>query len=386
MAGLEDIVPRTIAIVANGAIHHVDHYGNMGAIAVQKEDVEENINISTSSSVICLITQTFSGHILPDGTTLSDVDAFFKFLGNITRTKHLKPCFMILAAHWGTPHTVQRVGNTVSRHICKLLKNQDRHKDVIGEYTTILANLLDRDQLPAIVVEGLPHLLATLMDNVVRHKILRIYKNKFPTAGFKIAEYLLTARLYGKTLGKAVQKVTACKMELQQLETQLRMARVEIENTIKLRTDIDEEYQLVKDDLKRARSSIIEKPGKKQCVRDADFSSAIIDKDGEACKEVQIPPTSPASPAYSPISPSYRPPASPAYSPTSPSYRPPASPDHYSPTHYPCTFSHNDGPRSPGYFLIHRYHSPTSHFSSYNLPLPTRSQSIIEFMQTPFVL
>ena len=58
---MEDVVPRTIAIVASGAVHHVDHYGNMDAIAVQKE---EDMNISTSSSVI---TQTFPGHILPDG-------------------------------------------------------------------------------------------------------------------------------------------------------------------------------------------------------------------------------------------------------------------------------------------------------------------------------
>ena len=73
---MEDVVPRTIAIVASGAVHHVDHYGNMDAIAVQKE---EDMNISTSSSVI---TQTFPGHILPDGITLSDADAFFKFLGS----------------------------------------------------------------------------------------------------------------------------------------------------------------------------------------------------------------------------------------------------------------------------------------------------------------
>ena len=85
MAGLEDDVPSTIAVVVKGVVHHILHYGNMDAIAVQKDIMEEDMNTSISSSistVLCLVTQTFPGHILPDGITLSDADAFFKFLGS----------------------------------------------------------------------------------------------------------------------------------------------------------------------------------------------------------------------------------------------------------------------------------------------------------------
>ena len=157
---------------------------------------------------------------------------------------------------------------------------------------TILANLFARDP---IVVEGLPQ--ATLLG---RHRILSIFTNKFPTVGFKLTEYLLTASIYGKTLGKAVQKVTMHELKLHRLETQLRMARVEIENAIKLRKNIDEE---------RAR---VESPCKKQCVRDATFetvSSAIVGKAGSDCKEVQISvPDSSTSPTTTATTHSRRPP------------------------------------------------------------------------------
>ena len=108
MAGLEDDVPSTIAVVVKGVVHHILHYGNLDAIAVQKDIMEEDMNTSISSSistVLCLVTQTFPGHILPDGITLSDVDAFFKYLGKTTHTNRPKPSFMVLAACWGTPYT-----------------------------------------------------------------------------------------------------------------------------------------------------------------------------------------------------------------------------------------------------------------------------------------